>query len=370
MKLSHVIEELVEEKGLDRSTLDTVVTEGMLSAYRKKYPHATLDASYNKKTDEIEVQVQKTVVSTVRNEDTEISLRKARNIQRDVVLGDTLWLPFEKPIGRIEILKARQIIAQKIRSIEASIVYNEFKPKEGSIVNGNIHKAERNGVTVKIQDTLAFLPKSLMIPGEKCVPGYTVRALLKEVYPEPRNENQLILDRVSSLFLRKLFELEIPEVFERLIEIKDIVRAPGYKAKVLVSTRDENIDPVGTCVGPNGARIKPILRELGSEKIDIIRETDSRQDLIKDALKPADIQRVELEGNTATVWVDDEQRSQAIGRYGQNIDLASRLTGVEIHIARTEENNGVSTSQLPETQEVVSSAEEDEEETETYVTGE
>ena len=336
MKLSHVIEELIEEKGLDRQTLDTVVTEGMLSAYRKKYPNATLDVHYDKKTDEIVVKVQKTVVSSVRDEDTEISLRKARNIQEDVVLGDTLWLSFEKPIGRIEILKARQIIAQKIRSIEASQVYNEFKPKEGTIVNGNIHKSERNGVTVKIQDAFGFLPKSLMIPEEKCVPGYTVRALLKEVYPEPRNENQLILDRVSPLFLRNLFELEIPEVFERLIEIKSIVRAPGYKAKVLVSSNDENIDPVGTCVGPNGARIKPILRELGSEKIDIIRDTESREELVRSALKPAEVQRVELHNGSATVWVDDEQRSQAIGKYGQNIDLASRLTGIEIHINRPE----------------------------------
>jgi len=334
VKLSHVIEELVEERGLDRQTLNKVVTESMLAAYRKKYPHATLDAFYNKKTDEIEVQVQKTVVSRVYNEDTEISLRKARNIQSEVEIGQTLWLPFEKSIGRIEILKARQIIAQKIRSIEASLVYDDFKPKEGSIVIGNVHKAERSGVTVKIQDTLGFLPQSLMIPGEKCAPGHTVRTLLKEVYTEPRNDNQLILDRVSPLFLRKLFELEIPEVFERLIEIKNVVRAPGYKAKVLVSSNDDNIDPVGTCVGPGGARIKPILREVGSEKIDIIRETASQQDLVKDALKPAEVQRVEIHDGSATAWISDEQRSQAIGKNGQNIDLASQLTGLEIHISR------------------------------------
>ena len=337
MKLSHVIDELVEEKGLNKQTLNTVVTEGMLAAYRKKYPHAKLDAHYNKKTDEINVTVEKTVVSTVRNEDTEISLRKARNINSDVVLGDTIWVPFDKTIGRIEILKARQIISQKIQSIEASLIYNEFKPKENTVVNGVVHKAEQNGITVKIQETFGFLPKSLMIPGEKFVPGYTMRALLKEVYPEPKNENQLILDRVSPLFLRKLFELEIPEVFERLIEIRIIVRAPGYKAKVLVSSNDENIDPVGTCVGPAGARIKPILRELGSEKIDIIRETASREDLVRDALKPAEVQRIAFDNDSATVWVDDEQRSQAIGKQGQNISLASQLTGIEINIARFEE---------------------------------
>lgn len=335
MKLSQVIEELVEERGLDRNVLSAVMCEGMLAAYTKKYPDLPIEVSYNKKTDEIEVTIQKTIVNTVSDEDIEISLRKARAINEKAELGETISVPFELPIGRIEILKAKQVIAQKIRSIEASTVYEEFHNKEGTIVHGVIHKCERSGVTVKLGDTLAFLPKSLMVPTDKCIVGYPIRALLKEVLLEPRNENQLILDRVSSEFLRRLFELEVPEIYEKLVEIKKIVRAAGYKSKVVVISHDKNIDPVGTCVGVSGSRIKPILRELGTEKIDIIAMAHSLEDLIKDALKPAEVNRVELiDSKNADVWVDEDQRSVAIGKGGQNIALASELTGVNIHLVK------------------------------------
>lgn len=336
MKLSHVIEELVEEKGLDAQVLSAIMCEGMLAAYTKKYPDLVLDVRYNKKTDEIEVFIQKKVVATVENDDTEISVRKARGFKDDAQTDDLIWVPFDGPIGRIEILKAKQIIAQKIRSIEASAVYEEFKPKEGTIVYGVIHKCERNGALIKLQDTLAFLPKSLMIPEDKCIVGYAIRALLKEVLPEPRNENQLILDRSSAEFLQKLFELEIPEVFEKLVEIKKVVRAPGYKSKVAVVSNDPNIDPVGTCIGVGGARIKPILREIGVEKIDVVAVQQSPEDYVKEALKPAEIDRVEIVGDTAQVWLADDQRSLAIGKMGQNVSLASQLTGYVINIVKNE----------------------------------
>jgi transcription termination/antitermination protein NusA len=337
VKLSQVIEELVEERGLDRNVLSTIISEGMLAAYTKRYPHLLLKVTYNKKTDEIDVTVEKTVVNTVKDDDREISLRKARAINEKAEVGSILDVSFDGTIGRIEILKAKQVIAQKIRLIEATAVYEEFKNKEGTIIYGVIHKGERNGITVKVQDTLAFLPKSLTIPGDKCIVGYPIRALLKEVLPEPRNENQLILDRVSIEFLRKLFELEVPEVFEKLVEVKKIARAPGYKSKVIVISHDKNIDPVGTCVGVGGARIKPILRELGSEKVDIIGLNRSLEDLVKDALKPAQVNRVELTDNkNAKVWVDEDQRSIAIGKMGQNIALAAQLTGISIHLVKSD----------------------------------
>ncbi|MFI5333112.1 MAG: transcription termination factor NusA [Candidatus Babeliales bacterium] len=333
MKLSAVIDELVEERGLDRAALSNIICEGMLAAYQKKYPTLVLQVIHNKKTDEIEVSSEKEVVNTVEDEDRQISVRKARGINKDIDAGEKLWVPFDGGIGRIEILRAKQVIANKIRTIEAEIIYNEFKNKEGTIVNGMIHKCERGGVVVKLQDTLAFLPKSLTIPTDKCIVGYPIRALLKEVLIEPRNENQLILDRASEVFLAKLFELEIPEVFEKLVEIKKIVRTPGYKAKVAVISNDSHIDPVGTCVGVGGARIKPILKEIGGEKIDVIPWSDSLEVLIKNALKPADIKRVELiSDEQASVWLDEDQRSLAIGKMGQNISLASRLTGVNINL--------------------------------------
>ena len=337
MKLSQVIDELVEEKGLDRSVLSSIIAEGMLAAYKKKYPDLPLTASYNKKTDEIEIAIEKTVAQSVEDDEAEISLRKARVLNEKAKTGDVVAVPFEERIGRIEILKAKQVIAQKIRAIEYLAIFNEFKPKEGTIVHGVIHKCERHGVIVKIQDALAFLPKSLLIPSDKCTVGYSIRALLKEVLPEPRNENQLILDRASTEFLKKLFEIEVPEIFEKLVEIKKIVRSPGYKSKLVVVSHDKNIDPVGTCVGVGGARIKPILRELGTEKIDIIEAPHSLEELIRDALKPAEVNRVEvIDEKNANVWVDEDQRSVAIGKMGQNIGLASQLTGLDLHLVKNE----------------------------------
>lgn len=337
MKLSLVIDELVSEKGLDRSVLSGIMCEGILAAYKKKYPDLDISVEYNKKTDEIEAFAAKTVVSTVENENTQVSIRKARAIKDDVAIGETIQIPFVEKIGRIEILKAKQIIAQKIRAVEALGIYNEFKPKEGTVVYGTIYKNEHSGSIIKLGDAFAFLPKSLMIPDEKLSIGYSVRALLKEVLPEPRYENQLILDRSSVQFLIKLFELEIPEVFEKLVEIKKAVRAAGYKAKVAVISHDKNIDPVGTCVGVGGARIKPILRELGSEKIDIIEYSSDIEDFIRDALKPAQINRVQMvDSENANVWVDEDQRSFAIGKLGQNIALAAQLTGINIHLVKNE----------------------------------
>lgn len=337
MKLSQVIEELVEEKGLDRNVLGSIICEGMLVAYKKKYPELPLSVDYNKKTDEIEVFIEKTVVQTVEDDELEITLRKARAFNEEAQIGEMVLVPFDGSIGRIEILKAKQVIAQKIRAIEYSAVFNEFKSKEGTIIHGVIHKCERHGITVKVGDAFAFLPKSLEIPGEKCIIGFSMRALLKEVLPEPRNENQLILDRASAEFLKKLFEIEVPEIFEKLVEIKRIVRAPGYKSKLVVVSHDKNIDPVGTCVGVGGARIKPILKELGSEKIDIIAVTGSLEEFIMDALKPAEVNRVELlDDKNANVWVDEDQRSIAIGKMGQNIALASQLTGIQLHLVKNE----------------------------------
>ena len=339
MRLTEVIDELVEERGLDRDILSGIVCEGMLAAYTKKYPDLTLKVDFDKKTNEMVILIEKEVVNTVEDEDREITLRKAKAIDAKAELNSMVLVPFDGKIGRIEILRAKQVIANSIRRIEASAVYEEFKDKEGTIIHGTIHKCERGGAAVKIGDTLAFLPKSLMIPGEKCAAGYTIRALLKEVLPEPRNDNQLILDRSSELFLQRLFELEIPEVFEKLVEVNKIVRTPGYKSKVAVVSHDKNIDPVGTCVGIGGARIKPILKELGGEKIDVIVWSDSPEILIRDSLKPAHINRVEIvDDQNCNVWLNEDQRSLAIGKMGQNISLASRLSGYNIHLVKSEDS--------------------------------
>lgn len=339
MKLADVIDELVEERGLERDALGAVVCEGMLAAYQRKYPDLTLKAEEDSVTGDLVVLVQKTVVNSVDDEYTQISLKKARNIDKNIALDEHLWLPFEGQIGRVEVLRARQVIASKIKQLEARIVYDLFKNKQGQIVIGTVHKTERNGISVKFGEVYAFLPYSLAIPGEKFAVGYTIRALLKEVLVEPQGDNQLILDRISPEFLQALFELEIPEVFEKLVEVKKIVRAPGYKSKVAVSSHDRNIDPVGTCVGVGGSRIKPILKELSGETIDVFLWSDSLPLFVKNSLKPAVIDRVEMssDNTAARVWLNEDQRSFAIGKGGQNISLASQITGVSIQLVREEE---------------------------------
>lgn len=341
MNLFDVIEELVSERGLERETLENIICEGMLAAFERKYPDATLKAEYDAKSGSVTILTEKTVVPSVKDPETEISTKKAHTFDKKAKAGDTLWVPFEEKIGRIEILRARQVIANQIRRVEASVVHDEYKDKQGEIIHGTIHKCERGGAVVKIDDQLAFLPQSNTSPADKCIVGYPIRALLKEVLVEPKNDYQLILDRASDLFLQKLVELEIPEIFEKLVEIKSIVRSPGYKTKIVVTSNDPNIDPVGTCVGVGGSRIKPILKELGSEKIDIIPWTESKEMLIRQALKPAQIDRIELveDDATARVWLGEDQRALAIGRMGQNISLASRLTGVNIQLVQKEKSD-------------------------------
>lgn len=335
MKLADVIDELVEERGLAKKALGEVVCEGMLAAYQRKYPELELKVEEDSIGD-LAVLVQKTVVPAVDDEYTQISLKKARNIDKALDLDSLVWVPFDGKIGRVEVLRARQVIASRIKQIEAHVVYDAFKNKQGQIIVGTVHKVERNGLSVKFGDVYAFLPHSLSIPGEKFTVGYTIRALLKEVLMEPQGDYQLILDRVSVEFLHALFELEIPEVFEKLVEIKKIVRSPGYKSKVAVSSHDRNIDPVGTCVGVGGSRIKPILKELSGETIDVFLWSDALASLVKNSLKPAAIDRVELDADnqTARVWLNEDQRSFAIGKGGQNISLASQITGVNIQLVR------------------------------------
>lgn len=333
MNLSDVIETLIEERGLDRDSVISVVCEGVHAAFAKRFPGVVFRVLYNQKAGEVEVFAEKEVVPSVKDVEHEISLRRAKALKPKVKVGDTIDVPFEEKIGRIEILTAKQIIASKIREIEQSAVYREYVDKEGTIISGVVHKRERAGFAVKVGEVIALLPKENIIPQESFRIGGPVRVLLKEVLPVARGDFQLILDRASAEFVKKLLEIEIPEVFEGIVEVKKIVRIAGYKTKAVAVSNSKEIDPVGTCVGVGGSRIKPILRELGQEKIDLIEWSDSLEGLVKNSLKPAEIDKVELEGDKkAVVWLAQDQRSLAIGKMGQNIMLASKLVGLEIQL--------------------------------------
>ncbi len=333
MNLTDVIEGLVEERGLDRDKVIEIVCDGIRAAYVKRFPSITFHISFNRKSGNVDVFTEKKVVSAVTDEEHEISLRRAKALEASAHIDSVINVPFEEPIGRIEILTAKQIIAGKIRDLEQLAVFNDFKEKQGTVVTGAVHKRERAGYAVKIGEVLALLPNEGIIPHEPIKIGHPMKALLKEVFPSARGDYQLLLDRASADFVKKLLEIEIPEVFEGLVEIKKAVRIPGYKTKLIVASTRKEIDPVGTCVGVGGARIKPILRELGQEKIDLIQATDSQEKLVRSSLKPAEIDKVEVvDDNKVVVWLAPDQRSFAIGKMGQNINLASKLVGMEIQL--------------------------------------
>ncbi|OGB85879.1 transcription termination factor NusA [candidate division TM6 bacterium RIFCSPHIGHO2_12_FULL_38_8] len=336
--LYKVIAELVDEKGLDQALLQNIICEGILAAYLKKYPDLPLRVIINKKTEAVQVETEKAVVSVVENPFLEITPKKAALLQKGLSVGDKVWAPFEEPIGRVEILKARQIIATKLKDVEALGIYDAFKDKQGTIVQGVIHKHDPAGTLVMVRDTLAFLPSSLSIPGEKYIPGRPLRALLKTVHQDYRSNGQLILDRASGDFLVQLIQLEIPEVYDKLIEVKAVARRAGYKSKIIVAQNDPNIDPVGTCIGVGGSRIKPILKELNGEKIDVFSWGHSKEELVALALRPAEVNKVEVQDERkARAWVSEDQRALAIGKMGQNISLASELLGMEIELVSSGE---------------------------------
>lgn len=341
MNLTDVIESLVEERGLARESVIEAVCDGVLTAYSKKFPYLNLVVEFNKKLGSPIVLAQKTVASTVEDEDVEISLRKAKGINPDAKVGDVINVPLEDGIGRIEILAAKQIITSKIRELEQQAVVDEFKDKLNTIIVGTAYKKEKGGIAVKIGDVTAFLPMEGQFTDEGLRIGLPVRALLKEVLLIPRNGYQLILDRYSVEFVKKLLSLEIPEIYEGIVEIKKIVRIPGYKTKIIVSSNSTDIDPVGTCVGVEGVRIKPIIKELGGEKIDLIEWSDSLETLVKNSLKPAEIEKVEIiDGKEAMIWLATDQRSLAIGKMGRNIALASQLTGIAIKLQEAANESG------------------------------
>lgn len=348
MNVADVINSLVEERGLEREKIVSIVCEGIAAAYQKKFPTVEFVVEFNQKTGVPEVFTRKTVVASVSDADKEISVKKAQPFHTKAKEGDTVLVPFEEKIGRIEIASAKQVIASRIREVEQLAIYDEFKDKAGDIISGNVHKRELRGFVVKVGEVLAFLPSSHCIPNEVIRVGHPIRAILKDVPQVPRGSYQLILDRTSPDFVKKLIEQEIPEVFEGLVEIKKVVRIAGYKTKILVSSHTKEIDPVGTCVGVGGARIKPILKELGQEKIDLVEWVDSIEALVKRSLKPAEIDKVEMIGERkAMVWLDQDQRSLAIGKLGQNIILASRLTEVEIQLQEASGNGSSSEASTP-----------------------
>jgi N utilization substance protein A len=306
-----------------------------VTAAKKKYGASeNVQVHLDPKTGEIEVISLKTIVEKVVNPKEEVSLAEAQKVDADAEIGDEIGAMIEmEDFGRIAAQTAKQVIFQRVREAEWEVVYRDYSGRQGEIVNGMILGQERRNYIVELGKTEALLPISEQVPRESYRRGDRTRALLLEVKSSSKGP-QIILSRSDPRFVYKLFEMEVPEISEGIVEIKGVVREPGDRTKIAVSSKEQAVDPVGACVGVKGSRVQAVVRELRGEKIDIIAWTDDPRTYVGEAMSPAAVERVGINESekTAIVVVSDQQLSLAIGKKGQNVRLAAKLTGWKVDI--------------------------------------
>lgn len=332
--------EIAKDKGIDRELLLSILEDVFRTMIRKKYESdEAFDVILNPDRGEIQILHVREVVPADELTDpvTEIALEEARKIDPDLELYDEFAQEISiADFGRRAVTMARQQLAQKIREIEKDNIYEDYSDRIGEIVLGDVYQVRNNkDILVNHNGVELLLPKNEQIYKDRYRKGDTIRAVVSEVKRYNGNPT-VIISRTSPMFLERLFENEIPEVFDGIIEIKRIAREPGDRSKVAVMSHDERVDPVGACVGMKGIRIHAVVRELQNENIDVINYTDDKYEFIKRALQPAHVMKVELseDGKNANVLVPADEVSKAIGKGGVNIRLASRLTGCEIDVYR------------------------------------
>lgn len=311
-ELLRIVENIARDKNIDKESIFVDLEEAMISAARKHFGEPECDVAVN-----------------IDRSTGEITAFKD-NVEIDI-----------KQLGRIPAQTAKQVIIQKIRADERDSIYAEFVQRKGEIISGTVVRYESGTLIVNLDRwTEGYMPKGEQIMGQTHRVGERIRCLILDV-KETSNQVRIILSRTHPDFIRRLFALEVPEITENIIEIRALAREAGYRTKVAVTSFDEKVDPVGACVGVRGSRIKNIVDELGGEKIDIVRWNESSQVLVSNALMPAKVSEIALcfELGRATVVVDEDQLSLAIGKHGQNVRLAARLTGWDIDILTPEEYN-------------------------------
>ncbi|HOP86196.1 MAG TPA: transcription termination factor NusA [Syntrophorhabdaceae bacterium] len=334
-KLNYTIEQVVKEKGIPRATLIKALEEAVLNASKKKFGvNLDLEARYNEELDEIEVFQFKTVVEKVTDPEKEISLDEAKQQDPECMVGDYIGLKMDtSKLGRISAQTAKQVILQKLRTAESDVIYEEYKNRKGEIITGTIQRIEKSYYIVNLGKTEAILYFKDTIPNEAFRQRERIKAYIVDV--EKTNKGCVIrLSRTDPGFLIKLFELEVPEIQEGLVKIVAAAREPGERAKIAVYSQDSDVDPIGACVGVKGSRVQAVVQELKGEKIDIIPYSIDPIKFVCNALAPARISKVyinEVE-HSMEIIVNDDQLSLAIGKKGQNVRLASKLTGWNIDI--------------------------------------
>lgn len=334
--LEQIINQVGRDKGIDKQVLIEALESAVLSAAKKHYGHnLNLEANYNSEMGEIEVLEFRTVVDKVEDPETQMSMEEARrDYDPDCEVGDELGRKLDSAeLGRIAAQTAKQVIIQKLRDAERDVIYGEYRDRKGEIVNGIVQRFERGNIIVNLGKTDALLPGREQISRERYRQGDRIRAMILDIDPVSRGP-QVILTRSHPEFMKKLFEIEVPEIAEGIVEIKSVAREPGERAKIAVYSNDTNVDPVGACVGIKGSRVQAVVSELRGERIDIVTWTPDAPSFVARALSPAEVVRVivDEDEHSMEVVVGDDQLSLAIGRGGQNVKLASKLTGWRIDV--------------------------------------
>lgn len=334
---------IAREKNIEFEAVLETLQASLLAAAKKKYNFTdNITFKFDRKAQELLMIATKRVVDKVEDANMEITLKEAQEIDAEAQVDDEIdiYIDYELEFGRNAIASAKQILIQKVREAERDRIYEEYIDKVGTLVSGVVQQIDKGNVIVNLGRAEAILPLKEQIPREKFRQGDRVRAYILDVQQNMRGP-QIVLSRVSNEFLRALFSLEVPEIYERVIEIKAIAREPGERAKIAVYSSDERIDPVGACVGIKGVRVQSIVRELNNERIDIVPYTSNPELFVTRALAPAKVTAIDVFDleSKMTVAVEDEKLSLAIGRNGQNARLASKLTGWKVNILSDTEYN-------------------------------
>ena len=327
--------ELGKEKGITPEVLFDAIEAALISAYKRNFNSAqNVRVALDRQTGGYHVYAIKTIVETVESDITEVSLAEARQLRADYEVGDILEVEVTPAnFGRIAAQTAKQVVVQRIREAERGIIYDEFANRESDIITGIVQRIENKNVFIDLGKTEAVLAPSEQIPGEEYVHGDRIKAYIIEVKKTSKGP-QILVSRTHPGLLKRLFELEVPEIHDGIVEIKSVAREPGMRSKIAVYSKDEGVDPVGSCVGHKGLRVQAIVDELRNEKIDIVKWNADFAKYIANALSPAKVVSVAVneEEKISRVVVPDYQLSLAIGKEGQNARLAAKLTGRKIDI--------------------------------------
>jgi N utilization substance protein A len=333
--LIHALEQLEKDKGIDKDVIIEAIEAALISAYKRSFGSSqNVKVFVDRQTGDFKVFALKKVTGDPQNDLLEISVENAKKINPELEEEDVVEIEVTpKTFGRIAAQTAKQVVVQRLREAERGIIFNEFSNKEGEIVTGIVQRTERRNVIIDLGKTEAVLPQTEQIPGEEYKFNDRIKTYIIEVKKTTKGP-QIMVSRTHPGIVKRLFELEVPEIYEGIVEIRSISREPGSRTKIAVFSKDDNVDPVGACVGQKGTRVQAIVDELRGEKIDIIKWSSNAQEYISSSLSPAKVVRVDIneEEKSAKVTVPDFQLSLAIGKEGQNARLAAKLTGWKIDI--------------------------------------